>query len=219
MVDISSAPMTRAVRLGCLLASIFGASAFAGCGTDTTLDLSDSGTGITIPDTGTLVVHDSGIVQFGDGGMVTPFDSGLFPEDTGGPTTRPDGGRFMRPDGGTMTPPGGDSGTTVGIMCGGAVCATGETCCITRGAGGMMIAESCTAPGACMGAALACDGPEDCATGQACCGSVIGGSAGAMCTSAAMCTRGRLCHLDGDCSTGDTCCSFMGLNVCSPFCP
>jgi len=208
--------MTRAARFLCLLASISGASAFAGCGTDTTLDVSDSGTGITVPDTGAVVGHDSGIVQIGDGGMVTPFDSSLFAQDGGG-FTRPDGGR-MRPDAGAPMP-GNDAGTTVGIMCGTAVCGAGETCCVTRGTGGMMISEACTAPGACMGAALACDGPEDCMTGQACCGSVVGGSAGAMCTAAAMCARGRLCHVTADCGAGDTCCSFMGLNVCTPFCP
>jgi hypothetical protein len=213
--------MTRAVRLGCFLFTVLGATAYAGCGTATTLEEIDSGTpGI---DTGPILVLDTGIVPIGDAsvvqdtGMVTPFDSGMvMPPIDGGPFMRPVSGR-TRPDTGMpMTDP--DSGTTTGVMCGTEVCGAAEECCITRGTGGMMIAQACVATGTCMGAALSCDGPEDCMTGEACCGSFIGGAAGAMCVADTMCARGRFCHADTDCTGMDTCCSFMGVSICSPRC-
>lgn len=80
-----------------------------------------------------------------------------------------------------------------------------------------MVSQTCTAPGDCDGATLACDGPEDCASAEACCGSFAGGG-GAMCVADASCTIGRLCHSDAECGTGDTCCAIMGTNVCSRFC-
>jgi hypothetical protein len=206
--------MTRAVRLGGLLFTVLGATAYAGCGTATTLEEVDSGvvidtdTGTHAIDTGPPTTGDASVVQ--DTGMTTPFDSGMvMPPIDGGPFVRPDSGMPMT---------GADSGTTAGVMCGTDVCDATEECCITRGAGGMMISQSCTAAGACMGAALACDGPEDCMTGEACCGSFIGGAAGAMCVDSAMCARGRFCHDTSDCTGMDTCCSFMGINVCSPRC-
>jgi hypothetical protein len=211
--------MTRAARLGCFLFSILGATTYAGCGESTTLEETDSGstgidTGFHGADTGMVTFGDSSVVQ--DTGMISPFPDTGVPAQDGGGFVRPDGG-FTRPDTGTMMG-GSDSGTTTGVMCGTAVCGAAEVCCVTRGAGGMMISQACTAPTACMGAALGCDGPEDCMTGQACCGSFIGGSAGAMCVASAMCTRGRFCHVTSDCTGADMCCSFMGVNVCSPRC-
>lgn len=211
--------MTRALRLGCVFASILGASVYAGCGTATTLEETDTGpgsgsdTGITIGrDTGITVLNDTGTMPGNDSGTITVFDAGP-------PPPLVDSGRPPRPDAG-MPMTGTDSGTTMGVMCGGAVCGAAEVCCITRGAGGMMISQACTAPAACTGIPASCDGPEDCATGEACCGSGgIGGMGSAMCTPEAMCGFIRLCHVTADCpNAGDTCCSFMGASVCSPRC-
>lgn len=210
-------PMTRVARLGLMMVALSGASVFAGCGTDTTLD-PGADSGIQLPDGSNG--RDSAIVPLGDTGTTPPIDGGMVtPFDTG-PFMRPDGGRFMRPDSGTAMG-GSDSGTTMGIMCGTEVCTGTQTCCITRGGGGMMLSEACAAPGTCMGGAtLTCDGPEDCASGQSCCGALTGGAAGAMCAAGTCMGGAPLCHTTADCPMGSMCCSFMGLSVCSRFgCP
>ena len=119
------------------------------------------------------------------------------------------------------SPPAGDAGPP-GVTCGTDVCTAPEICCVTFSGGpggGGMSTMTCGAPADCMGLAASCDGPEDCSAGEACCGmrSTGGGSTG--CVPDAMCRFGRLCHADSDCTGRDTCCSFMGASVCSPFCP
>jgi hypothetical protein len=110
------------------------------------------------------------------------------------------------------SPPASDAGPP-GVTCGTDVCTAPEICCVTFSGGpggGGMSTMTCGAAADCMGLAASCDGPEDCAAGEACCGmrSTGGGSTG--CVPDAMCRFGRLCHADSDCSGRDTCCSFMG---------
>jgi len=213
--------MTRAVRLLALSASLLSATAYAGCGSSTTLEDFDTGGG-SGTDSGVRPV-DTGMIQMGDAspigndtGTILPFDAGSMPADDAGPFVRPDSG-FTRPDTGPPMP-GNDAGTTTGVMCGTETCTASQECCVTRGSAGMMISQTCTDPGMCTGAALACDGPEDCAAGEACCGTFIGTTAGSMCVADSMCTRGRFCHATTDCTGADMCCSFMGVSVCSPRC-
>jgi len=106
-----------------------------------------------------------------------------------------------------------------GVTCGTDVCMAPAICCVSFGGGGGSATRACTAPADCMGLAASCDGPEDCAAGEACCGMRSTGGASTGCVPDAMCRFGRLCHADSDCSGRDTCCAFMGSSVCSPFCP
>lgn len=190
---------------------MIGSSVIAGCGTATELAVGDSG-----PSAG-----DTGSVGHDTGTTITPTpDSGTMPPNDGSIVILPnDSGTITAMDAGSsMT--GTDSGAAVGVMCGTAMCASTEVCCITRGAGGMMVSADCTAPTACTGASVSCDGPEDCASGEACCGSGgPGGMGTAACTPDAMCGFIRLCHVTSDCpNPGDMCCPFMGASVCSPRC-
>jgi hypothetical protein len=59
-----------------------------------------------------------------------------------------------------------------GVVCGSATCAVGQSCCVT--VSGMTTTAACLpAGGNCAGAALACDGPEDCSSAmQYCCGMI-----------------------------------------------
>jgi hypothetical protein len=198
-------------RFGALL--VVAGLLFAGCGSATPLDEGDSGGGTA--DSGPRADGasiDSGAT--GDSGGATG-DSGSTTDVDSGGTTDTDSGTTTDVDAGATDVDGG----VVGVACGAATCGSGEICCVTRGSGGMMVSQACTAPGDCMGAALTCDGPEDCATGEACCGSFGGtGGGGATCVTDAMCRFGRLCHVDSECTGTDTCCAVMGVNVCSPFC-
>ncbi len=104
-----------------------------------------------------------------------------------------------------------------GVRCGDATCADPQICCVQFS--GRTRTMTCTAPDACAGTAITCDGPEDCAAGEVCCASRRGGSMGATaCMSESMCRFGRACHVDADCPSRESCCSFMGFQVCSPYC-
>ena len=197
--------MTRLLRLSCLSVLMLSALAL-GCGTATTLPDVDSG--VMIPDTGGPG-RDTGLTVIGDTGPRTDTGMIMFMRD-GGP----------RPDTGTMGG-GSDAGTTMGVMCGAAVCSGTDVCCVTRPAGGMMINTACSTAAACnanMGAPLMCDGPEDCTGGQACCGAFAGGMASASCSDPSVCAAyGTLCHTMADCPGTQMCRAFMGLSACSPF--
>ncbi|MCZ7682920.1 MAG: putative metal-binding motif-containing protein [Sandaracinaceae bacterium] len=58
----------------------------------------------------------------------------------------------------------------------------------------------CTAGTTGGGAAVRCDGPEDCPSGELCCAS---GDRETVCSAA--CTGVRVCHEDADCEPGDAC--------------
>jgi hypothetical protein len=66
---------------------------------------------------------------------------------------------------------GGGGGATPSavVHCGGATCSASQVCCIEQAYPPLSL--SCANPGGC-GAKLSvsCDGPEDCAKGEACCG-------------------------------------------------
>jgi hypothetical protein len=109
-----------------------------------------------------------------------------------------------------------------GVTCGADTCLDPEICCVNF-MGGAATME-CGAPADCMGVAASCDGPEDCTGSEVCCatrgmGGPGGGGGTTECVADTMCRFGRLCHADSECGMGDTCCSFMGASVCSPFCP
>lgn len=147
-----------------------------------------------------------------DSGTSTPSD------DAGGVVPPTDGGTLTPLDGGTVSPL--DAGTTPSdagpaeVTCGMTTCGAAEVCCVSFGGG--MTTQTCTAPDACMGATLACDGPEDCSGGEVCCltGGLSGG--GSRCAPAAGCMA-RTCREDSHCQTGAMCCPFMGSGICSTF--
>jgi hypothetical protein len=156
--------------------------------------------------------------------------------DPGGPTTGPIAGPGPGGDGGASpTPhdlsstPGVDlsvlptpladlsippdlaSSTTPGssVSCGMDSCVAPQLCCLGLGA------PTCIDPGplACVGGRkLACDGPEDCASGKFCCGSVLGAACQPFCPSQA-----QLCHTSTDCQdTTDHCCpTAFGYSLCA----
>lgn len=121
---------------------------------------------------------------------------------------------FVPPDAPVTRP---DAGPP-GVVCGTSVCASPQVCCIQRR--GREQTRTCTAADACSGGVAAeCDGPEDCGSGEVCCGARRPGSIGAAeCTAESMCRVGRVCHVDVDCQSGQRCCDIMGVGVCSNFC-
>jgi hypothetical protein len=111
------------------------------------------------------------------------------------------------PDGGINNTPDG----SVGVACGDtAPCTTSQECCVT-GAGGH-VQFSCVPLGTCQGAAVACDGPEDC-SGHPCCGTLNGPASGAACATGDTCEQSSftLCHNSVDCPTPET-----GSPTCCP---
>jgi hypothetical protein len=113
---------------------------------------------------------------------------------------------------------GGDAGGVAGeVYCGSTAgnCTLPQVCCVT-GFGENMSAE-CTAAGDCEGAAVACDGPEDCNTGggEVCCGQIM--------SSTASCTTDScmivICHSVGDCpdATYECCPTDFGGGYCSQY--
>ncbi len=96
-----------------------------------------------------------------------------------------------------------------GVTCGGATCNSSQECCISAAG-----STSCVGKGTCnrdMGAALSCDGPEDCgAIAPACCANIGGMGGSAMCvascpgmaapTSGGFSATTKLCHTNSDCA-------------------
>jgi hypothetical protein len=69
-------------------------------------------------------------------------------------------------------------------------------------------ALTCTSPADCAGKGglpVACDGPEDCGTGQHCCMS-MGPPLNPGCTSGSCSNGFALCHSTADCVAGENCC-------------
>jgi len=60
---------------------------------------------------------------------------------------------------------------------------------------------SCTDPRACAGVAIACDGPEDCASGSVCCL----GAQGSTCVDTGTCAGTLLCRSDSNCAGHGSC--------------
>lgn len=79
----------------------------------------------------------------------------------------------------------------VGVACGATSCPVGQRCCRPRANAVEGRCLDPSAPCESAGADVACDGPEDCARGETCCVSLVGGTR-STCVAAAMCpTFGR----------------------------
>lgn len=79
-----------------------------------------------------------------------------------------------------------------------------QVCCVPQGC--QSATEACNG-----GVKLGCDGPEDCAGGQVCCG----GRAGPQC--AMECRGPALCHTASDCGATELCLNLGGaFGVCAP---
>lgn len=177
-----------------------------------------------------------------DGSVDATVDGGGGPVDGGGGTvdsgiTIVDGGGGAT-DGGTGTPDTGvvvvdppdaggvSDGSTPGVItCGDTTCeAASQQCCISGGGGGA--SSMCIPIGdACMGAAVDCDGPEDCSGGTVCCANGgFGGDITVACVDSSMCTGGfgggfELCHGASDCTdTSVMCCPIMAGGISGAFC-
>jgi len=100
------------------------------------------------------------------------------------------------------------------INCGTAACdRASQVCCFT---GFPNITTTCTATAQCTNLPGRCDGPEDCASGEICCGTPQGSS----CMAAAQCTgqtSARLCHTATDCASGQICrmSQFVAWPICA----
>jgi len=101
------------------------------------------------------------------------------------------------------------------VACGGATChpSSSEVCCVS------LTGMTCKAAGSCTGLAApaACDGPEDCPSGQRCC---VGFPAGASCGATACTgTAQELCNYEEDCA-GRRCtpCSAPGSSLIYGLC-
>src|SRR5262245_10979167 len=115
---------------------------------------------------------------------------------------------------------GGDGMSTVdaavGVACGMTTCTSTQECCLANGQ------RTCVAQGDCQGVAFACDGPEDCQTGEVCCASNTGGTPGSECRDAGDMCRAIACHADPDCPMATPKCCQLGmaeLHVCLAQCP
>jgi hypothetical protein len=110
-----------------------------------------------------------------------------------------------------------------GVACGSATCAVGQECCVTVSGTGTTSSTCIASGGNCSGGAvLACDGAEDCAASQFCCGQITftggidpdagapmfnGGNSSCAGTCDFNFSQGppsvvttRLCHVDDDCA-------------------
>jgi hypothetical protein len=105
-------------------------------------------------------------------------------------------------------------GSATQINCGTATCdRASQVCCFT---GFPTITTMCTATAQCTNLPGRCDGPEDCASGEVCCGT----QTGASCMAQAQCTgqtAARLCHTAADCSSGQVCrmSQFVAWPICA----
>jgi hypothetical protein len=111
----------------------------------------------------------------------------------GGGHDAPSGSEPVPSDGGVDT--GGGTDAAVGPLCMGTVCTGTDVCCLGA-------TTLCKPAAMCPSQSFACDGPEDCPSGQCCYGN--GGQGGSQCR--ASCAA-PACHVDGDCpSATPKCC-------------
>ncbi|MBW2461138.1 MAG: hypothetical protein JRH11_05795 [Deltaproteobacteria bacterium] len=209
---------TRALSVLSILTALPLILALAACGESHTVDvdggsLPDAETDADVPDTGGGIVMDGGFVDAtrpdSGGGIVT--DGGVID------ATGPDSGGGIVDGGGPA-----DSGSGT-VTCGTMTCdTTTEQCCVARD--GMGTTSTCIPAGdMCMGAAVDCDGPEDCTGSDLCC--ATGGFTGGLtvsCVAADMCggfTGFELCHDPGDCTdAADMCCPIMRGGISASYC-
>lgn len=172
-----------------------------------------------------------------DAGPITVmFDAGPGGTDAGPGATDAGPGVTDAGPGATDAGPGtmGDAGPggMMGIDCMGMTCdPTTQQCCITTtggGPGGGAMAQCIPNTEMCMGAAVECDGPEDCG-GNVCCARASLAGVTVMCEpDPSTCGAGgfgefELCNTPADCSTPmDMCCpiNMFGITAmyCAPMC-
>lgn len=215
------AAMKQSLGFPVALLALFALSGL-GCGESHVATLDDGGPGRL----------DAPVAPGTDTGPPTPgVDSGPPTPvvDSGGPMPGVDGGGVVIVDGGPA--PTSDAGPPA-VSCGTMTCSDPDICCVTfagggGGPGGGMPVFECLPDAECMGVTASCDGPEDCASGEACCASGGGGGPGggggmgsAMCGAPSDCMF-RLCHESTDCQTGAMCCPVpIGgamISICSTF--
>jgi hypothetical protein len=98
---------------------------------------------------------------------------------------------------------GGSAGAGV-VECSSEICAPGEYCCLDIGNPNTATCQS--APSACTGLQLACDGPEDCTGSQVCC--LRESTPAAACTTADTCSQDNgwvICNQAMDCGNNEKC--------------
>ena len=139
------------------------------------------------------------------------YDDSGVPVDAAGDLNYGDGPRLQR-DAQEDAPPQHDAGPQLdaagnaGVLCGTAICATGEELCCVSGSAPALQCVAVDAPGPQCDFGARCDGPEDCGPGQQCC-MPSGGIMQTYCVAGA-CPAGRaLCHTNSDCTRqGEICC-------------
>jgi len=98
----------------------------------------------------------------------------------------------------------GGSGGTAVVECSSEICAPAEYCCLDIGNPNTATCQS--APSACTGLQLACDGPEDCTGAQVCC--LRETTPAAACTPADTCSQDNgyvICNQAMDCANNEQC--------------
>jgi hypothetical protein len=165
-----------------------------GCGGRTPANNDQHDAGVVTD--GPYLVDDAGNLVLDDAGNPVPVQQDAAAQGDG-PVTQSDAALPQQ-----------DSGSTPGVIqCGQTTCdATTQKCCIAGGGGGGGTASCIDATAQCQGATVACDGPEDCPTGEPLCCASYGGGGGGGVTCTATCQGVRLCRLDTDCNSGDKCC-------------
>jgi hypothetical protein len=158
-------------------------------------------------------------VACGGGGGSNGDDDSSKPPDAA--MMEPDGAPGNTPDATPGTPDAAPvlSDAAVGVKCGSMSCSSSQECCV-KGLGqpdASITAMCIDKGGVCTGgAAVHCDGPEDCG-GNACCGSIIGG-ANTSCSTQKTCQGGlgtfTICHQDSECG-GTKCCTAGTTGVCA----
>lgn len=97
-----------------------------------------------------------------------------------------------------------------GINCGGLTCDMNtQECCSDFVMG--VLTLTCETQGACPGAVVTCDGPEDCSGGDVCCAQQQGIECAPTCGGLVLCAN------QNDCPSGSMCCPLQGINICSSF--
>lgn len=97
-----------------------------------------------------------------------------------------------------------DGGAYAGIACGASICTSGAMCCVS----GSAPVEQCVPTdgvGPKCDFSATCDGPEDCAPGESCCGP-SGAKMQSYCAAGACPAGDTLCHTSTDCADAASAC-------------
>jgi hypothetical protein len=110
-------------------------------------------------------------------------------------------------------------GPDASVACGTSTCGQGQVCCVMAGYrnDSGLVRGSCTDPTACSAFALACNGAQDCPTGEVCCGHFSGTSSTASCQQACGSGDDQVCRMPKECPMGDGCRDYPfggGIQTC-----